>query len=114
MATGEDYVDGGIQWGRLVQHSVGSIILSWVFLAGDWIGFVGGAVSTAIGSLGTWLEELIYQIVTLPSDGMVASWQTAAEFIGSFGLAGYVVAVILVVLTLEVAVSTLGNYVGWS
>jgi len=111
---GEDYVnDGWLQWRSLVYDSAAAIVLSWIFLAADWVGFVLGAVETAISNAGSWLESLIYETVTLPSEGMIEAWQTAAEFIGNFGIAGYVLAVVLAVVTIQLAVSTLSSYAGW-
>jgi len=107
------YVSGDyVNWWRLMGDTVGAFVLLWVQMWTDGITRAGNALVTVVSAVGGWLESVVFRTITLPAGGMAAAWQTAAETIGSFGVFGWLLAVVLSVAVIHLATETMWSVLG--
>ncbi len=108
------YVAGdSLRWGLLLRDSVGAVFVGYIFAVVDVVSAFYGAIETGLRGLSSWLSELVTAVVTVPLPGMRRAFGEAAGSLESFGIAGYVVAIGIVVITLLVFSETLVYLARW-
>ncbi|WP_436931677.1 hypothetical protein [Halosimplex halobium] len=104
MVDPSEYVDGvRIRWRRVATTLLGATLLA----------YFQGAVATLLsavniplrllGGLGEFLGQLVALVAGFPAVVIRSGWAGAAEFVLEAGIAGYVFAIGLVLLTLYLA-----------
>ncbi len=115
MADASRYVAGeSIRWGSLIRDSVGALLLGYWLNVAEVVSAVIGAITTSISGIGSWLSELVRSLVLLPLPGMERAFATAGASLETFGIAGYIVGLAIVVVTLVVIAELLLMAMGWS
>jgi len=100
MVSASDYVSGAsIQWGRLGLSLVGATILAY------FRGIVEAFLSLAdipialLSGLADFAGELVTLVAGFPAVIVRGSWRGAIEYVTSAGIAGYVLAIAVVLLS---------------
>lgn len=88
--------DGGvsIRWRRLVELSVGSVLLGWLIGAIDLIGSIGSGIGSFVGGLSRGNVRIIVTITNSIESAILAAWESNASFIASLGAIAPIVAVV--------------------
>lgn len=93
----------GIQWGNLLRTVFGGAILAWFSGIVSIILGIADIPIALIAGLGNFLGEVVTVMVRLPAVIIRSGFSAAVPFVLGSGLAGFAVAVGIVLLTVFVA-----------
>jgi hypothetical protein len=98
---GSQYVDGfSVSWVRVSLALAGSLALGWTYGVLEVLTSAGGEVQGLIDGVRESIESLIGTVFDTPATVVEESWTTAAEFVTGYGVTGYVMGILIVMVTL--------------
>lgn len=97
-----------VKWGALSSALVGTLALGQIWGLIDLIDTIGGGISWAISSLGTWIgDELVGGLFGIGAEATSAAWASNVAWIGGLGAFGIVVGALEVAFVSYVAIAGL-------
>jgi len=98
---GSEFVDGwSVAWVRVGMTIAGSVILGWALGVIEVITSTASAVEGLINGARDGIVSLIGLAFNVPSTAATDAWRSAGEFVSSFGVVGYLLAMLVVMATL--------------